>query len=101
MNTTAMTETEICQNYITPAIEKGGWDRQTQIRTTSRAFWINEFNYGAADLALMLMKTPTTCRDLLVNVQLPARHAISAPEFAARPTQENPPSSHWSGMETV
>ena len=33
MNNTAMTETEICQNFITPAIEKGGWDRQTQIRS--------------------------------------------------------------------
>ena len=35
MNKAAMTETEICQNYIPPAVEKGGWDRQTQIRTTS------------------------------------------------------------------
>jgi len=32
MNKTAMTETEICQNYITPAVEKAGWDKQTQIR---------------------------------------------------------------------
>ena len=29
MNNAAITETEICQNFITPAIEKGGWDRQT------------------------------------------------------------------------
>jgi type I site-specific restriction endonuclease len=33
MNKAAMTETEICQNYITSAVEKGGWDRQTQIRS--------------------------------------------------------------------
>lgn len=32
MNKVAMTETEICQNFITPAIEKAGWDKQTQIR---------------------------------------------------------------------
>ena len=25
-------ETEICQNYITPAIVKAGWDKNTQIR---------------------------------------------------------------------
>jgi len=33
MNTTAMTETRICQNLITPAIKMGGWDRQTQNRS--------------------------------------------------------------------
>jgi len=32
MNKKAMTETEICQNYITPAIGRSGWDKQTQIR---------------------------------------------------------------------
>jgi len=32
MNKAAMTEAEICQNFITPAIEKAGWDKQTQIR---------------------------------------------------------------------
>jgi len=32
MNKRAMTETEICQNFITPAIERAGWDRRTQIR---------------------------------------------------------------------
>ncbi len=33
MNKAAMTETEICQNYITRALENGGWNRQTQIRS--------------------------------------------------------------------
>lgn len=32
MNKKAMTEAEICQNFITPAIERAGWKRQTQIR---------------------------------------------------------------------
>lgn len=32
MNKAEMTEAEICQNFITPAIAKAGWDRQTQIR---------------------------------------------------------------------
>lgn len=32
MNKTAMTETEICQNFITPAIVRAGWEKQTQIR---------------------------------------------------------------------
>lgn len=27
-----MNETEVCQNFITPAITKAGWDKQTQIR---------------------------------------------------------------------
>ncbi len=27
-----MTETEICQNFLTPALEKAGWDRVTQLR---------------------------------------------------------------------
>jgi type I restriction enzyme R subunit len=28
----ALNETEICQNYISPAIERAGWDKHTQIR---------------------------------------------------------------------
>ena len=31
-NKKALNETEICQNYITPAIAQAGWDRHTQIR---------------------------------------------------------------------
>src|SRR5262245_10901619 len=32
MSKKSLNETEICQNYITPAIAKAGWDPQTQIR---------------------------------------------------------------------
>ena len=32
MNKPEMTEAEICQNFITPAINKAGWDKQPQIR---------------------------------------------------------------------
>ena len=32
MNKKALTETDICDQFITPAIVKAGWDRQTQIR---------------------------------------------------------------------
>lgn len=32
MDKKALNETEICQNYITPAITRAGWDRHTQIR---------------------------------------------------------------------
>ena len=31
-NKKALNETEVCQNYITPAIAKAGWDKHTQIR---------------------------------------------------------------------
>jgi len=31
-NKKALNETEVCQNYITPAIVKAGWDKHTQIR---------------------------------------------------------------------
>ncbi len=32
MNKKEMTEADVCQNYITPAIVKAGWDRLTQMR---------------------------------------------------------------------
>ena len=32
MNKKALTETDICDQFITPAITKSGWDPQTQIR---------------------------------------------------------------------
>ena len=32
MNKKALTESDICDQFITPAIEKAGWDKQTQIR---------------------------------------------------------------------
>jgi hypothetical protein len=54
MNKTAMTGTEICQNYITPAVEKWGvGSADPDPQQLARAIWINEFNYGIADLELM------------------------------------------------
>ena len=32
MNKKSLNETEICQNFITPAIARAGWDKHTQIR---------------------------------------------------------------------
>ncbi|MEZ4250561.1 MAG: type I restriction enzyme HsdR N-terminal domain-containing protein [Polyangiales bacterium] len=32
MNKKGMNETEICQNFVSPAIEKSGWDKLTQVR---------------------------------------------------------------------
>ena len=32
INKKALNESGICQNYITPAIERAGWDKLTQVR---------------------------------------------------------------------
>ncbi len=32
MSKKSLTEAEVCQNFITPAIAKAGWDKLTQVR---------------------------------------------------------------------